>query len=149
MLDPNKLLKLPFGKTSDYILFLFGVIIAPYWFLFHFQKNFLVDYTIIDRLIFSIASGFPVAIISVILLIFFIGDLIDFADDYDVHLNKLISILGFAGIFTAIIFYLPVIVKFFWHPLEKQGAIWISFCGCILILLIAFLFRKTIRKKME
>lgn len=139
--------KLPFSRGVQIAIMIFGNIIAPYWFLFHFIKPLVANNNIIQQLIFCLAIAIPVTILN---LLFEINTLYNkLSSEEKKQSNKIDEVqldeplrlkreeikkqivfqaLRAASISTALIFYIPCIMSFFFYSDKRQAIIWCISC---------------------
>lgn len=113
--------KIKFKRGVHFGLLIFGILIAPYMFLFQFARNVFDTKALVPLLLIAVSIGAPIALILVFL--FILDHLADDPPEKDKLMDLRISQMGSAGAITAVAFYLPCIAKYFAPSMSQKEAI--------------------------
>ena len=124
---------LSYNRLTKIGFVLFGVVLAPYMFIFQFSQHIFNDNSIIPLIFISVCVGLPVAIIIFVLRVW--DDIgIDPMDSKE-KLATRFGQMATASLMSGVGFYLPCCIKFFQPQLDLRSAIgyMIPFLGAIII----------------
>jgi hypothetical protein len=120
--------KLSFNRGTRVGFIIFGILIAPYWFLFQFYPNIYEKNELVKLILLSISIGAPIALFDFSFL------LVEYAtknkhnpDQPEAEkVDAMFNLIGGACLFTAITLYVPCVVSFFEEHLNPKHAIYFS-----------------------
>lgn len=113
---------LSFNRGTNIGFIIFGVFLAPYWFIFQFANDIYKSSNLTQTIILSLCIGVPVCLLNFI--INSVGGLYNEKEvTEEQKVNQYFKLMGYSSIFGGISFYAPCIFKFFSLPQTQRQAI--------------------------
>lgn len=113
--------RLSFNKGTNIAFIIFGLIVAPFWFLFQFVPNIYTSNDLVTLLLLSICSILPIAIIEYLIFYSFVS-LEKYESDAIRDAHRF-STIGLVCLWCGLVFYIPSAGKFFFRTITQQDAI--------------------------
>lgn len=129
---------LSFNQGTNIGLIIFGIFLAPYWYIFQFANDIYKTNDFIERIILSICIGVPVSILN-----FFVNYLSAFfmkkQETEKEKETKIFKLMGISCAVVGISFYVPSVLSFFnLSETQHQGILSIISFHLGYIVMIAF-----------
>lgn len=119
--------KLSLSKAIKIGFIAFGLLIAPYWFIFQFAYYIYSNNDIIQNLLLALAIGMPVCIIHYFLDL--VSRILSETEKSISIDDKELTEVAFACCLCGFIFYMPNIIQFFKGEMSQRNAIFWVFFG--------------------
>lgn len=124
---------LSYNRLTKIGFVMFGVLLAPYMFIFQFAQHIFNDNSIVPLLLISVCVGLPVALVLFVLRVWDDAGL-DPTDPKE-KLATRFGQMSTASLMSGVGFYLPCCAKFFQPQLDLRSAVgfMIPFLGAIVV----------------
>jgi hypothetical protein len=108
--------KVPNKRIVALIILTFAIVLAPYWFLFQYNKSLFFKTDLIPLLLICISIGLPVALFNLLMLTVIILEK-EGPENESVWFNRLII----TAVCTIFIFYAPSVILYL-QAVNKTGS---------------------------
>jgi hypothetical protein len=132
---------LSYNRITKIGLILFGIVLAPFMFIFQFKESVFWDSDFVKLLLISTCFGLPAALILFILRV--IDDAGLDPESQEEKMRRRFSQMASTSVICGVGFYIPCCIKFFQPALNLRDAIglMIPFYGAILVMTVLSISR--------